>query len=138
MWGASSIASEATAENLLADTRELMDRQEELSGAWEELFAAVMCAGGGLWEGRPDVTQEALIDWSCEQEDGIDDLKKRLERKQRELVRLAEVEEEEETPPRSQESATAAATPQEAGISGAGQQEVAWYQGERFSYQQAL
>ena len=42
------------------------------------------------------------------------------------------------SPPRSQVLATAAATPKEAGIAGARQQEAAWYQGERVSYQQAL
>ena len=74
----------------------------------------------------------------CDQDDKAEEVKERIVRKQRELVRLAEVEEEEETPPRSQVPATAAATPQEAWVTGAGQQEVAWYQGERASYQQAL
>ena len=39
-WGASSIASEATAENLLAGTGELMDRQDKLSGATAALIVA--------------------------------------------------------------------------------------------------
>ena len=134
LWGASSIASTATAENLLADAGELRDRQ--LNEAIAELFAAVSAAEGGPWEGTPDLTEEALKDWMCDQDDGAEELKERITRKQRDMVRLAEEEEEEETPPRSQGSATTAATPQEARITSAGQQEVAWYQGERVSYQQ--
>ena len=57
-------------------------------------------------------------------------MKERIPRKQRKLVRLAKVEGDKETPPRSLVSATASATPQEAWSSGAGQQ------GERSSYQQ--
>ena len=64
-------------------------------------------------------------------------MKKRVARKQRELVGLAEGEEEEETQPRSLVSATAVAAPQEAGTPDAGPQEVAWHQGEPGSYQQA-
>ena len=67
----------------------------------------------------------------------IEELKKRDARKQRELVRLVEVEDEEETPPRGLVSSTAIATPQEAGIPGAGPRAVAWHQGEQSSYQQA-
>ena len=46
-WGASSIAREATAENLLADAGELMDRQDKLNEAMVKLFSAVSAAGGG-------------------------------------------------------------------------------------------
>ena len=40
-------------------------------------------------------------------DDRIEELKERAARKQRELVRLAEVEEDEETPPRGRGSAAA-------------------------------
>ena len=47
------------------------------------------------------------------------------------------MEEEEENPLRSQGIATAAATPREDGIHGAGQKKAAWYQGERGPHPQA-
>ena len=134
---AASIARETTAEVLLAGTGELVDRQDKLDEAFGKLVGAVSEAGGGPWEGRLDLTEEALTDWMCEQDDGVEELMERIARKQSELVRLAEVEEEDETPPRSRVTATAAATPQEAGIPGAGQLEAPWYQGERDSHQQA-
>ena len=62
LWEASSIAGEATAENLLADAGELTDRQEELYEAFQHLLAAVSAAGGGPWKGRPDLTEKALTD----------------------------------------------------------------------------
>ena len=74
---------------------------------------------------------EALIERMGGQDDRIEALKELIAGQQGELVRLAEVEEEEETPLRSRGTATTAATPQEAGIPGAGQQEAAWYQEER-------
>ena len=134
---AASIARETTAEVLLAGTGELVDRQDKLDEAFGKLVGAVSEAGGGPWEGRLDLTEEALTDWMCEQDDGVEELMERIARKQSELVRLAEVEEEDETPPRSRVTATAAATPQEAGIPGAGQLEAPWYQGERDSHQKA-
>ena len=115
----------------------MADRQDKLDEAFGKLVGAVSEAGGGPWEGRLDLTEEALTDWMCEQDDGVEELMERIARKQSELVRLAEVEEEDETPPRSRVTATAAATPQEAGIPGAGQLEAPWYQGERDSHQQA-
>ena len=72
-----------------------------------------------------------------DQDDKVEALKELIAGKQGELARLAEVEEEEDTPPRSRESATAATTPQEAGIPGAGQQEAARYQCGRGPHQQA-
>ena len=101
---------------MLADAGELMDRHDKLTEAIVGLLAAVSSAGGGPWEGRLDLTEEALTDWMCDQDDRAEELKGRIERKQRELVRLAEVEEEEETPLRSQEPATAATTPRRPGL----------------------
>ena len=57
--------------------------------------------------------------------------------KQGKLVRLREVEEEEETPLRSRGTVTADATPQEAGSQGAGQHEAAGYRGEQGPHLQA-
>ena len=66
-----------------------------------------------------------------DQDDRVRELKERIAGKQGELVRMAEVEEEEETPLRSRGITAAAATPKEAGIHGAEQQGAAWYQGEQ-------
>ena len=115
----------------------MADRQEKLDKAFGKLVGAMSEAGGGPWEGRLDLTGEALIDWMCEQDDGIEELKERITRKQRELVRMTEVEEEDETPPRSRVTAMAAATPQEAGIPAAGLLEAPWYRGKWGSHQQA-
>ena len=71
------------------------------------------------------------------QDEIMDELQKLIAGKQGELVRLAEVEKEEETPLRSRGTATAAATPQEAGSKRAGQQEAAWYQGQQGPHTQA-
>ena len=57
--------------------------------------------------------------------------------KQVKLVRLREVEEEEETPLRSRGTVTADATPQEAGSQRAGQHEAAGYRGEQGPHPQA-
>ena len=93
---ASSTASEATAEDLLAGTWELMDRQDKLSGASAALIGAVKGAGGGSWEARPELTEEALMGWNRDQEDRIEDLTERLDQKQRVLTRLAKEDEEDE------------------------------------------
>ena len=42
--------------------------------------------------------ERALINWLGQQEDRVEELMERLERKQRELTRLAEVEEEDLVP----------------------------------------
>ena len=96
---AASRTREFTAEVLLAGAGELADRQEKLDKAFGKLVGAMSEAGGGPWEGRLDLTEEALIDWMGEQDNGIEELKEWFARKQSELVRLTEVEEEDETPP---------------------------------------
>ena len=80
-WGASSLASAATAENLLAGTGELKDRQDKLSRATAALIVAVKEAGGGQWDAEPGLTEEALRGWLGEQEDRIEDPKERLDLK---------------------------------------------------------
>ena len=71
------------------------------------LQAEVSAAGGGPWEGRLDLKAEAMDDRMGDLDNRIEELKKRDARKQRELVRLVEVEDEEETPPRGRGSAAA-------------------------------
>ena len=97
-WGASRIVSEATAENLLSGAEELISQQERMTEATTGLLAVVSEVGGGPWEACPGLTEKALTDWMEEQEYWVDELKERLDRKQRELVRLEEVEEEDLVP----------------------------------------
>ena len=78
-----SITREATAESLLAEAGELTDRQDQLEVAMVHLQAAVSAAGGGPWEGRLDLTAEAMDDRMGDLEDRIEELKKRAARKQR-------------------------------------------------------
>ena len=62
--------------------------------ATTKLLALVSKVGEGPWEVSPGLTESALMDWMGEQEDRADALKDRIERKQEELARLEEVEEE--------------------------------------------
>ena len=114
----------------MAGAEELADQQNKLDEALGKFLGAVSEAGGGPWEGRGDITVESLIEWGGDQDDRIRELKELIAGKQGELVRLAEVEEEEETPLRSRGITPAAAAPQEAAIHGPGQQEAAGYQRE--------
>ena len=59
--------------------------------------------------------EEAMINRMSGMDDRLGELKKRIDRKQRELCRLAEEEEDEETPPRRLGTAMAVNTSQEAG-----------------------
>ena len=86
-----------------------------MSNAFAKILGAVYEAGGGPWEGRIDLTMEALIKQMGEQDKRMDELMGLIAGKQGELVWLAEEEEEEETPLRSRGTATAAANPQKAG-----------------------
>ena len=97
-WGASSIVSEATTENLLGGAEQLTSQQERMTEATTKLLAVLSEVRGGPWEAGPELTEMALTDWLGEQEDRVDELKERLDRKQRELVRLEEVEEEDRVP----------------------------------------
>ena len=107
-WGASSIVSEATAENLASGAEELKVQQEKMMEATTRLLSVVSKVGGGPWEASPGLTEKALTDWLGEQEDRVEELKERLERKQRELVRLAEVEEEDLVPAKAHPNLDAA------------------------------
>ena len=92
-WGASSIVSEANAENLASGAEELKVQQEKMMEATTRLLSVVSEVGGGPWEASPGLTERALTEWMGEQEDRVDELRERLKQKQGELARLAEVEE---------------------------------------------
>ena len=69
-----------------------------MTGATAVLLVAVQGSGREPWVAGLGTTEKALTDWLAEQEDRVEELKDRLERKQRELVRLEEVEEEDLVP----------------------------------------
>ena len=92
-WGASSIASEATPENLASGSEELTAQQAKMMEATTKLLAVVSEVGGGPWEASPGLTEGILTVWMGEQEDRVDDLKERIDRKQGEMARLVEVAE---------------------------------------------
>ena len=85
-----------------------MAQQEKMTEATTRLLAVVCEVGGGPWEECPGLTERALTVWMGEQEDRVDGLKERIEQKQRELVRLAEVEEEDLIPDKAQPNLDAA------------------------------
>ena len=59
---------------------------------------------GGAWKASPGATKKVLIRWMDQQEDRVEKLGRRLEQNQRELTRLAEVEEEEGAPAKTRPS----------------------------------
>ena len=61
-WGASSLVSEATAENLLSGSEELMAQQDKISEATIGLLAMLSEERGGPWEASPGFTERALTD----------------------------------------------------------------------------
>ena len=67
-WGASSLVSEATAENLLSGADELMAQQDKMSEATVRLIAVVSEVRGGPWEASPGLTERALTNWMGKQE----------------------------------------------------------------------
>ena len=75
-----------------------MSQQERMTEATTKLLSVLSEVRGGPWEAGPELTEKALMDWLGEQEDRVDNLKERLDRKQSELVRLEEVEEEDWVP----------------------------------------
>ena len=75
-----------------------MSQQERMTEATTGLLAVVSEVGGGPWEACPGLTEKALTDWLGEQEDRVEELKDRIDRKQRELARLEELEEEDLVP----------------------------------------
>ena len=81
------------AENLVSGSEELVAQQAKMMEATTKLLSVVSEVGGGPWETSPGLTEGPLTVWMGEQEDRVDELKERIERKQGELARLAEVEE---------------------------------------------
>ena len=79
-----------------------MSQQAQMMEATLGLIAAVSEVGGGPWEASPGLTARALTGWMGEQEDRVEELMERLERKRGELTRLAEVEEEDRVPSKTQ------------------------------------
>ena len=71
-----------------------MSQQAQMVEATLWLVATVSEVEGGTWEASPGLTERALTRWMDQQEDWVEELMERLERKQRELTMLAEVEEE--------------------------------------------
>ena len=73
-------------------------QEERMTEATTKLLAAVSEAGGGPWGADSGLTEKDLIAWLGVQEDRVDDLKEKLIRRKRELVRLEEVEEDNQVP----------------------------------------
>ena len=69
-----------------------------MTEATTKLFLVLSEERGGPWEAGPELTKKNLTDWLGEQEDRVDELKERIERKQGELARLAEVKEADVVP----------------------------------------
>ena len=93
--GASSTASEATAENLLRGMEKLEAQEERMTEATTKLLAVVSEAGGGPWGADAGLTEPDLIVWLGVQQDRVEELKEKLNRREGEIARLAEVEEDE-------------------------------------------
>ena len=65
-----------------------------ITEATTKLLMVVSEAGGGQWGANSGLTEMDLIDWLGVQEDRVDALKEKIIQRERELVRLAEVEDE--------------------------------------------
>ena len=92
-WGTSNIVSDATPDNLASGSEELAAQQAKMTDATTKLLAVVSEVGGGPWDANSGLTEGLLTVWLEEQEDRGDDLREKVDRKQEELARLAEVEE---------------------------------------------
>ena len=91
--GASSIYGEVTPDNLARGSEELAAQQEKMTGATTKILAVVSEVGVGPWDSSPGLTKRLLPDWLGKQEDWGDTLRGRVDRKQEELTRMAEVAE---------------------------------------------
>ena len=91
--GASYEVRGVTAENLLATTRELRDRQGKLVRATAALIGAVKEAEEGSWEAGSGLKEEALRKWLGEQVSRMDKLEESLDQKGGELAKRAPVRE---------------------------------------------
>ena len=92
--GASSTVSEAKAKNLLGGVEKLAAQEERMTEATTKLLAVVSEAGGGPWGADAALTETDLIEWLGVQQDRVDDLKEKLIQREREIARMAEVEED--------------------------------------------
>lgn len=72
---ASYKASKTTAENIGAATEELKDCHNRITGATAALIVVVREAGEGPWEARSGPMEGALLGWTEEQIDWMEDLK---------------------------------------------------------------
>ena len=87
------MVSDATPDNLASGSEERAAQQAKMTDATTNLLAAVSEVGGGPWNASVGLTEEILTIWLGEQEDRGHDLKDKVDRKQEELARLAEVAE---------------------------------------------
>ena len=94
-WGTSSIVSEATVKELLEGAEKLAAQHEIMTEATTKLLAVVSKAP---WGADLGLTESDLIDWLGVQENWVDELTEKIIRRERELVRLVEVEEDEQVP----------------------------------------
>ena len=87
------MVSNTTPDNLASGSEELAAQQAKMTEGTTKLLAVVSEVGGGPWDASPGLTEGLLTVWLGEQEDRGDDLKDKVNRKQEELARLAEVKE---------------------------------------------
>ena len=69
-----------------------------MTEATTKLLAVVSEAGRGPWGAGSGLMEKDLTEWLEVQEDRVDELKEKLVRRERELIRLAEVEEDDQVP----------------------------------------
>ena len=81
-WGTSSIASKATPDNLASGSEELTAQKVKMTEATTKLLTVVSEVGGEPWEANPGLTEGILTVRLGEQEDRVDDLKEKVDRKQ--------------------------------------------------------
>ena len=108
--GSSSEASETMVESISNGIEELRSQQAQTGEATLRLVAAVSEVEEGTWEESPGLT-EKITKWMDQQEDRMEELVERLERKQKELTRLAKVEKEDWAPAKSQSNQKQALSP---------------------------
>ena len=93
--GTSSTVSDATAKNLLRGVEKLEAQEEKIPEATIKLLVAVSEAGGGPWGTDTGLTEPDLLVWLGVHQDRVEELKEKLNRRGREIARMAEFEEDE-------------------------------------------
>ena len=83
---------------MLGGAEQLTAQQERMTEATTKLLAVVSEAGGGPWGAGSGLTEKDLTEWLGVQEDRVDELKEKLVQRERELIRLVEVEEDNQVP----------------------------------------